>query len=82
MLVAFTFLFFLIFLPNVTIEWLALVSLVREVPGSNLCRKSCYPGFPKSLQQTPGYYLKLGDDRFSSQLFRRIVIIIQRYMSY
>jgi hypothetical protein len=29
--------------PNVVVEWLKLLLLIREVPGSNLCPNTSYP---------------------------------------
>jgi hypothetical protein len=52
-------------ISKVVVEWLALLTRIREVPGSNLSPEIGYPdwgfrGFPQSLQA----HLKLGHDRF------------------
>jgi hypothetical protein len=45
-------------LQNITVEWLALLLCIREVPGSNLGPETGYPevfcGFPLSFQANAG----------------------------
>jgi hypothetical protein len=57
---------------------LALLLRIRKAPGSDLGVETVYPvcglyGFTQSFRYKPGYYLKLGHDRFLPYLFQFIV---------
>jgi hypothetical protein len=57
---------------NVVVERLTLLLRIQEVPGPNFGPDVGYAeslhGFPQSVWKMPGYYLKLGYDRFFPDL--------------
>jgi hypothetical protein len=60
--------------PNVVLEWLTLLLLIREVPGSNIGPETAYPDwgislFSQAFQASVGI-LKLGHDSFLPHSFQ------------